>query len=121
MTMTLPDWIEKVPGKENTFVIDPDKYYPTVLQQLGVDPDKADQAAMEIALGCMKLDFDTIIRLCGVKVPGVTVTRYIRGDGGRKARWARRGRPKGALDFDKLSAAERGRVIRRHYRRLRGR
>lgn len=114
----LPDWIAPIKGKVNTFVVDPDIYYPRVLAELGVK--KPDQYWLEVAFGCMKLDFNLHVGLCGACEPGRSVTRYVRADNGRKRRWNLTMHPPGKTDWRKLSLAERSRHIRENYRRIRG-
>lgn len=128
--MALPDWIIPIEGKINHFAIDPDIYYPQVLAELGVE--KPNQYWLEVAQGCMKLDFNMHVAMSGMKVPGRSVTRYIRADDGRKQRWNLTMHSKGkvpklaevpsahGVEWDSLSIQDRSRHIRYHYKRIRG-
>jgi len=114
----LPEWIEQLPGT-NTFMIDPDVGYPAALDDLGVARKDYTQYWLEVAQGVMKLDFDQWVRLAGVLTPGKNITRMIRSDGGRKLRWNLNMFPVGERDFRAMSAEERSKEIRKHYRRIR--
>lgn len=116
--MTLPDWITPVDGRVNYFVVDPDIYYPQVLSELGVAVP--DQYWLEVALGCMKLDFNLHVGLSGLRVPDKAVTRQIRADDGRKQRWNLTMHPPGKQDWSTMSIAERSSAIRENYKRIRG-
>lgn len=122
--MALPEWIKKLPDGTrwglNAFVVDPDLFYPELLGDLGVVKEKIDQYWLEVALGCMKLDFDFHVRMAKAVVPGVRIIRLVRADGGRKGRWNRTLFPKGKLDFDLIGLRQRSREIRENYKRIRG-
>lgn len=115
---SLPSWIQQVPGKDNTFVVDPDIFYPRILEELGVPDSAVDRYWMEVALGCMKLDFDHAVRIAGAAKPGKPVVRYVRADNGRKQRWAVT-MHKPSKDEPK-TAKDRGREVRKHWKRIRG-
>ncbi|HSF94783.1 MAG TPA: hypothetical protein VLA52_07130 [Thermohalobaculum sp.] len=116
--MGLPDWIEAVDGKANTFLVDPDIIYPHWLDALGVR--KPDRYWLEIAFGCMKLDFDVAVRQSGALKPGKRIERIVRSDGGRKERWNLTMHKPGARDLNRMSIQDRAREIRAAYRRVRG-
>lgn len=134
--MALPDWIAPLPGRTNAYVVDPDIYYPQVLAELGVE--KPTQYWLEVALGCMKLDFDLHVRMSGQVTPGRPIERRIRADDGRKARWNLTmhpaGKPVTAPDlpvphdakgneltrWEDFPLTARARHIRYHYKRIRG-
>ena len=121
----LPAWIERFEGNDNKgkprinhFLVDPDKYMPALLKELGAE--RGDQYWNELAYAIMKLDFDLAVRMAKAVVPNRTITRMVRGDDGRKQRWNLTMFPKGKKDFSKMSLQERSREIRSHFRRIRG-
>ena len=130
--MTLPKWLTIAPDKKiNSFICDPDIFYPSLLAELGVK--NVDQYWLGIAYGCMKWDFDVMVRLDKKVTPNRSITRRIRGDDGRKARWNLTMHPVGSVPkidgipaapgvkrFDDLSMMLRSAHIRHHYRRIRG-
>lgn len=117
MKMPFPEWMEQVEGTQ-TFIIDPDIFYPEYLKELGSVP--TNRYWLEVALGCMKLDFDMIVRINGSVNPHQCTTRMIRSDDGRKARWALIRHPIGHKEWGQMGVIERSREIRKHYRRIRG-
>lgn len=117
MKVSLPEWMESVPGTQ-TFIIDPDIFYPEYLKELGNVP--VNRYWLEVALGCMKFDFDLIVRLNSMVNPRLCTTRLIRSDDGRKERWALIRHPNGHMDWATMGVVERSQEIRKHYRRIRG-
>lgn len=120
MQIALPTWISPVEGKVNTFVVDPDLFYPEILADMGVEtPDRAD---LEIASEVMKLDFDLALKLARVPlVEGATIVRLVRADDGRKARWnhTMHAEPPAEKAVPQDMRA-RARLVREVYRRIRG-
>jgi hypothetical protein len=118
--MAFPNWLAKIDGKVNTFVVDPDGFYTALLADLGVTKGRITQYWLEVAFGCMKLDFDLAVRQEKAIDVGRTVTRLVRSDEGRKQRWNLTMFPVGSMEWTKLSMMERSREIRKHYVRIRG-
>ena len=134
--MSLPIWITVIEGATNKFVIDPDIVYPEWLGLL--DVEKPDRYWLGVCLGCLKFDFDLHVRIEGKVKPGRSITRRIRADDGRKARWNLTMHPVGKVpkiegipvvtnaagkainDFDALPINIRSAHIRHHYKRIRG-
>ncbi len=118
--MALLPWISKLDGKINEFVCDPDIFYPGILADLGVKEHEVTQYWLEIALACMKLDFDVNVRMERAVLPTRRIIRHIRADEGRKARWNLTMHKHGKLDWSKMGFQERSREVRKHYKRIRG-
>ena len=130
--MSLPKWLTVAPDKKvNSFVCDPDIFYPALLTELGVETP--DQYWLEVAFGCMKWDFDMLARLAGKVTPNRSITRRVRADDGRKARWNLTMHPVGGIPkiegipeapgvkrFEDLPMSIRSAHIRHHYKRIRG-
>lgn len=119
MPFVYPDWISVVPGSENTFVVDPDVFYPAFFAEMGITPDKVTRYDIEVAMGCMKLDFDQWVRLSGAAKAG-RIVRIVRSDEGRKMRWNLNLYPVGPVDWESLSLGERARRIREAHSTIRG-
>ena len=118
--MALLSWISKVDGALNTFVVDPDIFYPEFLAELGVEKHEVTQYWLEIAFACMKMDFDVSVRMERAADPARRIIRMVRADEGRKARWNLTMFKHGKKDWSKMGLQERSRDIRKHYRRIRG-
>lgn len=118
--MSLPEWCSKIEGKINTFVVDPDIFYPQILGELGVEPHAVTKYWLEIAFACMKLDFDVGVRMARCLTPGRRIIRMVRSDDGRKARWNLTMYKPGKTDWMKMPIKERSQEIRKHYKRIRG-
>ena len=99
----LPEWAAE-DGK-NAVRVDPDKFYPAILSDLGVDEKDVDQYWLEVAYQFMKMD---VQKAMGHFNFNINVTN----------------RPKWALANHKpgrgIVAATQGREARQHYVRIRG-
>lgn len=118
--MTMPEWIKEVPDKINTFVVDPDLFYPEILADIGISDEDVNQYWLEVAFAFMKFDFDVAVRMNKAVTLGIRIVRLVRSDDGRKQRWNLTMHPPGEKDFSMLNLQERSREIRGHYRRVRG-
>ncbi len=121
-THTLPAWITplKFPVGHrnwNMFIVDSDIIYPFWLKALGIET--TDQYWLEIVMGCTKMDFRMHVGLFGAFAKGRVIMK-VRADDGRKQRWNLTMHPPGEKDFSRLGLAERGGLIRNHYKKVRG-
>jgi len=116
--MSYPDWMAHFHG--NTYVVDPDVFYTQILDELGVGDGNITRYWLEVAQGCMKLDFDITIRREGGYDETKNIERLIRADDGRKQRWNLTMFPMGERDWTKMSVLEKAAEIRKHYKRMRG-
>ena len=103
----LPDWAEAHPDNPNVFYVDPDKFYPVLLEELGAE--QTDQYWLEVAYQCMKMDMQGALGRFNFEI------RVKAGDG-YKDRWALKNHPSGRG----VKVATQGREARGHYKRLRG-
>lgn len=104
----LPEWAEKHPTQGNAVLADPDKFYPALLKELGVE--KPDKYWIEVAYQCMKLDLQTAMRKFGFTI-------HVRADDGRKDRWSLANFTGTQAD---VARATKGKEARGHYQRIRG-
>ena len=104
----LPAWAETHPTAPNTILVDPDKLYPALLREFGVD--KPDKYWIEVCYQSMKMDLQTALRRFGFTI-------HLRGDDGRAARWKLAAHPGTALD---VARATQGLEAKARYRQLRG-
>lgn len=117
--MELPAWIKEI--GPNKFEVDPEVFYPEILGELGVDPDDASQYWMEIAQGCMKLDFDMAVRVAKKIDREKTVERRIVAvDASVKDRWCIANHPVGHKNWNTMTIQERGQDVRDNWKRIRG-
>lgn len=116
--LPLPEWAEPSEFAEQTIVVDPDKAYPAILGELGVDPADRTQFWLETAFQIAKMDLQVAMGRFGFKI-------LIRSDDGRKDRWRIAGFPDpdavpGKPETTGVYRATMGKAAKRHYRRLRG-
>lgn len=116
--MAFPNWMTHLNG--NTYVVDPDMFYTQILDELGVGGGNISRYWLEVAQGCMKLDFDIAIRQEGGYDTAKNIERLIRSDDGRKQTWNLTMFPMGELDWEKMNIMKRAAEIRKHYKRIRG-
>ncbi len=114
---TLPKWIVPIKDRFNEYVVDPDIFYPAILEELGIT--EITGYWLEVAQGVMKLDFDMHVGLTGAPGRG-RIIRYIRADDGRKMRWKINLRQPGKEDWKKMDLSARARTIRKYYKQIRG-
>lgn len=107
--MALPKYARKVPGKVNTYEIDPDILYPLVFKQLEVA--KPTRYHLEVAMGCMKAEMDTAAQTLPNHDRSKVMRLFVRGDGGRKERWGVEHHKVGEVDWRKLSIRQRAQHI----------
>jgi hypothetical protein len=104
----LPRWATKHPTRPNAILVDPDRFYPDILDELGVvKPTKYD---IEVAFQIMKMDAQVAMGRYDFLI-------HIRADGDRKMRWNLTmfpGAGGGVLQATKKLEA------RAHYLKLRG-
>ncbi len=115
----LPDWLDTLPGKPGSYIADPNKFYPVILKFMGMAPKTATRFDMETANGVAKKLSQWHARRCK---HGPCGTLLIRGDEGRKAKWAIRRYPLGDkpdISGDGATAARNG-AVRAVWARLMG-
>ncbi len=115
----LPDWLTPLPGKPHSYIADPNKFYPGMLNYMGLTVKTATRYDMETANGVLKKVAQWHASRCK---HGHCGTLLIRGDGGRKAKWAIRGFPIGDkpdISGDGATAARNG-AVRELWARLMG-
>ena len=104
----LPEWVSHHPTDDNAVLVDPDKAYPAILDELGViKPTKFD---IETAYQFIKLDLQHAMGR-------FNFTIHIRSDGERKMRWNLSMFP-GTKEDILLATKRQG--ARRRYIKLRG-
>jgi len=107
----IPEWAKRHPGRSNreiAYLVDPDKFYPQILDELGVTkPTKYD---IEVAYQVMKMDMQVAHGSYGFTI-------HVRADSERKRRWNLSMFP--GTDQEVLVATA-GLEARAHYLRLRG-
>ena len=107
----LPVWAARHPGRSNreiVYLVDPDKFYPQILDELGVaKPTKYD---IEVAYQIMKMDMPVAHGSYGFTI-------HVRADGERKRKWNLTMFP--GNDQEVLVATA-GLEARAHYLRIRG-
>ena len=115
----LPDWLGPLDGKRMTYIADPNKFYPVILKFMGMAAKNATRFDMETANGVAK----KLAAWHGNRCPhGPCRELLIRGDGGRKAKWAIRNYPVGDkpdISGDGATAARNG-AVREVWARLMG-
>ena len=84
-TVPLPDWLTTIDGAPGHYIADPAKFYPVILKFMGIVAKAATRFDVETALGVAKRLAQWHSRRCD---HGWCSTLLIRGDGGRKAKWA---------------------------------
>lgn len=118
--INLPAWATlkgKNRGGMPVIEVDPDKMYPALLEEYGVD--KPDQYWLEVCFQSMKLDLQQAAGTIQIEI-------HIRADGGRKERWRQDAHPEGKAQEKHnahrsgVEAASRGLEARHHYKKLRG-
>lgn len=124
---TLPAWLTPAPGKPGVFNVDPDKFYPEILDRLQAAPDvpyegEVDQYWLEVAYQCMKLDAQLFLRMSGLD-PRPQQSLVLNIDGGSKDKWAQKRYKPGRLERlaalgDPYKLA--GKEAREYYVRMRG-
>lgn len=114
MTVNLPAWAElkadcTYGGKPiDVVLVDPDKMYPEMFAALGVD--KPTKYWIEVAYQMMKMDLQVAMKKFSFII-------CVRGDDGRKDRWALSAHPGSS---DDVTRATKGKEAREHYKKLRG-
>lgn len=107
----LPPWAKRHPGRSNSevvYLVDPDKFYPQILDELGVTkPTKYD---IETAYQIMKMDMQVAHGSYGFTI-------HVRADGDRKRKWNLSMFPG---DDQEVLIATAGLEAREHYLRIRG-
>lgn len=107
----LPSWAKRHPGRSNSeivYLVDPDKFYPQILDELGVTkPTKYD---IEAAYQIMKMDMQVAHGSYGFTI-------HVRADGDRKRRWNLSMFPG---NDQEILVATAGLEARAHYLRIRG-
>ena len=117
--MPLPDWLTPLDGRPFSYVADPDLFYPVILKFMGMTPKVATRFDMETANGLAKKLAQWHSKRCQ---HGFVKNLLIRGDGGRKAKWAIRNYPVGDkpdISGDGSTAARNG-AVREVWNRLMG-
>ena len=89
----LPDWLAPLDGRPFSYVADPDLFYPVILKLMGITVKAATRWDMETANGLAKKLAQWHSKRCQ---HGFVKNLLIRGDGGRKAKWAIRTQRRGA-------------------------
>lgn len=96
---TLPNWIVADENKPNSFIVDPDIFYPEILAELGIDVASVDQHDLETAYNIMKIDAQYHIHAAGVDPrPEKSLNISVTGKAGHKERWGQAGKPKGKME-----------------------
>jgi len=99
----LPSWARVIQESPLKIEADPDKFYPVLLEELGLG--KVDQYALEVAYQCMKMDLQTAVGRFGFSIKVLN-----------RPSWALKAHPPGKG----IELATQGREARAHYIRIRG-
>lgn len=108
MAVNLPEWARPHPTDRNAILVDPDLAYPHFFKLLGVE--KPTKYWIEVAYQMVKMDLQVAMGKFGFTI-------HIRGDDGRKDRWALERHPGSAQDVHR---ATQGKDARQYYRKIRG-
>ena len=81
----LPDWLTPIDGAAGHYIADPDGFYPVILKFMGLKPTAATRFDIETANGVAKKMAQWHSKRCK---HGWCSNLFIRGDDGRKAKWA---------------------------------
>lgn len=115
----LPSWLSPIEGAPGHYIADPDLFYPRILEHLDIAAEDATRYDMEAVLGLMK---KLAFWYARQSTFGPMRKLYIRGDEGRKIRWAIAQFPVGKKPDISApqQARERDRAVTSLWRRIMG-
>ncbi|MCP4304718.1 MAG: hypothetical protein GY788_07545 [bacterium] len=123
---SFPAWMGLVEDKPGFVSVDPDLFYPAMLESLGVAEEPISAYWLEVAYQCMKLDVQLHVALAGIDPrPKSSLVITVNGRPGHKARWAQSRKPKGKMaDLAKKYGDDAWKQVardaREQYKRIRG-